>query len=109
EDEGEGEVVPRSDEPLPSEREGIALPREALERIVGEYAFQGMALTVFLDGATPKAQLTGQPAFEIFAESASKFFYKVVDATLEFAPDTATAAQVTLRQAGHEMVFARKE
>ena len=109
EDEGEGDVVPRSDEPLPVAREEVPLPREALERIVGEYAFQGATLKVFLDGDVPKAQMTGQPAFELFAESPSRFFLKVVDATLEFAPDAGTPAQVTLRQAGREMVFARKD
>src|SRR5690606_33011802 len=35
EDEGEGEVVPRTDEAMPSAREEVTLPREALERLVG--------------------------------------------------------------------------
>jgi len=109
EDEGEGEVVPRSDEPLPTGREAVSLPREALQRIVGEYTFQGATLKVFLDGDTPKAQLTGQPAFEIFAESPSKFFLTVVDATLEFAPDTGEPQTVTLHQAGRRMPFERKK
>ena len=108
EDEGEGEVVKRSGEPLPAERESVRLPRAALERIVGEYVFQGATLAVFRDGDTPKAQLTGQPAFEIFAQSPSTFFLKVVDATLAFAPDTGAPAQVTLHQGGREMVFERK-
>ncbi|MDH5832769.1 serine hydrolase [Luteimonas kalidii] len=109
EDEGEGEVVPRSDEPLPAARTGLQLPREALERIAGEYAVGGMLLKVFLDGDTPKAQLSGQPAFEIFAESPSRFFLKVVDATLVFAPDTGTPASVTLHQGGRETVFTRQD
>lgn len=108
EDEGEGEVVARSDEPLPAAREEMALPREALERIAGSYALQGAVLTVFLDGDTPKAQLTGQPAFEIFAQSPSTFFLKVVDATLVFAPDAGAPTQVTLHQGGREMVFERQ-
>lgn len=109
EDEGEGEVVPRTGEPLPGARGEVALPRTALERIVGEYAYQGAVLKVFLDGDAPKAQLTGQPAFEIFAESPSTFFLKVVEATLEFAPESGAPAQVTLHQGGREMVFARKD
>src|SRR5690606_1630990 len=107
EDEGDGEVVARSDEPLPPGREAIALPREALERITGTYTGSGMTLTVLLDGDTPRAQLAGQPAFEIFAESESKFFLKVVEATLEFAAGADPAAQVTLRQGGQELVFKR--
>ena len=107
EDEGEGERVARSDEPLPAARAAIELPRDALERIVGSYSGNGMNLTVLLDGDTPRAQLAGQPAFEIFAESASMFFLKVVDATLEFAPDTGETTQVTLRQGGQALVFER--
>ena len=109
EDEGEGEVVPRSDEPLPDAREEVSLPREALQRLVGEYAHQGATLTVSLDGDAPKAQLTGQPAFEIFAESPSRFFLKVVDATLEFAPESGEPQSVTLRQAGRETRFERRK
>ena len=37
------------------------------------------------------AQLSGQPTFPIFAESSTVFFYKVVDATLEFQTDPAGA------------------
>jgi len=109
EDEGEGEVVPRSDAPLPVARQAVSLPREALERIVGEYAFQGATLRVFLDGGVPKAQLGGQPAFEIFAESPSKFFLKVVDATLEFTPGSGEPQVATLHQAGRQTPFARKK
>ena len=109
EDEGEGERIARSDEPLPTARTAIDLPRAALERIAGEYVFQGAVLTVFLDGDTPRAQLSGQPAFEIFAESASVFFLKVVDASLRFAPESGTPATVTLSQGGNETVFARKD
>ena len=108
EDEGEGEVVARSDEPLPAAREEVTLPREALERIAGTYALQGAVLTVSLDNDTPRAQLTGQPAFEIFAQSPSTFFLKVVDAVLVFAPDAGKPAQVTLQQGGQETVFTRQ-
>ena len=109
EDEGEGERIARSDEPLPTARTEVDLPRAALERIAGEYVFQGAVLKVFLDGDTPRAQLSGQPAFEIFAESASAFFLKVVDASLRFAPETGTPATVTLSQGGHETVFSRRD
>lgn len=109
EDEGEGEVVARSSEPLPAARAEVQLPREALERLAGEYVFQGAVLKVFLDGDTPRAQLTGQPAFEIFAQSPTMFFLKVVDATLEFAPEEGAPAKVILRQGGAVMEFLRKE
>ena len=109
EDEGQGDVVPRGDEPLPAVRTEVALPREALQRLIGEYLHEGATLRVFLDSEVPKAQMTGQPAFEIFAQSPTMFFLKVVDATLEFTPADGTSAAVTLRQGGHVMLFTRKD
>lgn len=107
-DEGEGDVVKRSDEPLPSERDPVALPKPVLERLVGRYAHQGMLMTVALDGEKLTAQLAGQPAFEIFAESPTKFFFKVVEASLDFAPGDAPASSVTLRQGGQVIEFKRE-
>lgn len=108
-DEGDGEVTARSDEPLPAARSETALPRAALERIAGIYTNDAMRLTVSLDGDTPKAQLAGQPAFEIFAESPSRFFLKVVDATLEFAPATGRPDTVTLHQNGAAIPLKRAD
>ena len=108
EDEGEGELIQRSGEALPSERAAVAVDKPALQRLVGKYAHQGVAMTVALDGDTLTTQLTGQPAFELFAESPTKFFLKVVEASLEFAPDDGPAASVTLRQAGQVIEFKRE-
>ncbi|RZA32662.1 MAG: serine hydrolase [Lysobacteraceae bacterium] len=107
-DEGEGELVKRSDEPLPAERASVALPRPALERLVGHYAHQGMLMAVALREDQLTAQLSGQPAFEIFAESPTKFFLKVVEASLEFAPGDAPASSVTLHQGGQVLEFKRQ-
>jgi CubicO group peptidase (beta-lactamase class C family) len=103
----EGQFVTRSKEPLPVERASITLPRTTLERLVGRYAHQDMVMTVSLDGDTLKAQLAGQPAFELFAESPTRFFLKVVDATLEFAAGDARPASVTLHQNGQATEFKR--
>jgi hypothetical protein len=55
------------------------------------------------------AQLTGQPKFPIFAESDTLFFYKIVDATLEFQRDAAGAATgVRLKQGPIDQVLPRK-
>ncbi|MEO8366696.1 MAG: serine hydrolase [Pseudoxanthomonas sp.] len=108
-DEGEGDVVKRSDEPLPTERDPGALPKPALERLVGKYAHQDMLMTVALEGGKLTAQLAGQPAFEIFAESPTKFFLKVVEASLEFTPGDAPASSVTLHQGGQVIEFKREK
>jgi CubicO group peptidase (beta-lactamase class C family) len=107
EDEGDGQRVPRSDEPLPAERQAITLPLPALERLVGDYAFEGATLRIFLEDGSPRAQLTGQSALEIYPESGSRFFLTVVDAALEFAPAEGSVTQVTLYQGGQAMVFKR--
>lgn len=109
EDEGAGVLAPRTAEPVPSGRTAIQLPPAALARIAGSYALDGATLAVSVDGATAKAQLTGQPAFEIFPESPSRFFLKVVDAVLVFAPVDARPATVTLLQGGRELVFKRAD
>src|SRR5512138_1608167 len=96
EDEGDGERVARSDEPLPAAREEVALAQDALDRVTGAYAGSGLRLRVFLDEGRPYAELAGQPALEIFAESDTMFFLKAVEATLEFSPEAGAARQVTL-------------
>jgi len=107
-DEGEGDVVLRTGEPMPTERASVDLPKPALERLVGKYAHQGMVMTVALQDDKPTAQLSGQPAFEIFAESPTKFFLKVVEASLDFTPGDAPASSVTLRQGGQVIEFKRE-
>jgi hypothetical protein len=50
------------------------------------------------------AQLTGQPAFPIFASAKDKFFYKIVDAQLDFERDTGgKVVAVVLHQNGRDM------
>jgi CubicO group peptidase (beta-lactamase class C family) len=102
----EGLIVARTKEPLPVERASVTLPRAALERLVGRYAHQSMSMTVSLEGDTLKAQLAGQPAFELFAESPTRFFLKVVDATLEFPPGEPSPS-TTLHQGGQTFEFKR--
>jgi hypothetical protein len=56
------------------------------DAIVGKYDYgEGTSiLTVTREGDHLFAQLTGQPKFEIFPASPSKFFWKVADAQVEF-------------------------
>jgi D-alanyl-D-alanine carboxypeptidase len=106
--EGAGQVVALSKEPLPTDKPSITLPRAALERVAGTYVGDGVEMRVFLDGEQLKTQLAGQPAFDLFAESASRFFLKVVDATLEFNPVEGVVKSATLHQGGQVIGFERK-
>ena len=54
-------------------------------------------------------QITGQPKFELFAESETKFFLKVVDAEVAFFTDTNGAGtHLIIYQNGQETRAARK-
>ena len=62
------------------------------------------------DGSRFFAQLTGQPTFEIFAESEKEFFLKVVDAQLTFETDAQNkAVAVVLHQNGADQRAPRIE
>ena len=82
-----------------------------LERYVGEYQLApGFSITVTRDGQQLFGQGTGQPQFEMFAESETKFFLKVTDAQIEFHVDgDGPAGSITLFQAGQEVPGTRVE
>ena len=102
-----GTVVARSPEPLPTERQEVTLPRKAIDRVLGTYAVGEMHLKVFMEGTQLKAQMAGQPAMDVFAESPYNFFLTVVDATLEFATGDTSSPAVSLRQGGQAIEFQR--
>ena len=106
-DEGDGAFAVRSDAPLPVERIAIALPKDALERVVGTYRAPELSLRVFLSGDALQVQLEGQPPAPLFAASPDTFFLTVPEATLDFAPADAMPHSVTLRQGGETIVFNR--
>ena len=61
-----------------------------LERFVGEYILAPkVSMMITRDGDKIFGQLTGQPAFLLYAESATKFSLKVVNAQIEFEVDAA--------------------
>jgi hypothetical protein len=61
-------------------------------------------ITVTLEGDGIFTQATGQGKVEIFPESETKFFLKVVDAQLEFVKDeSGKFNKVILHQGGRDM------
>ncbi len=108
---GHERKVPRTSATVaePQHKEAT-LPVSTLARYVGTYQMPGSAeLSVTLDGNQLKAQLTGQPAFPIFAESETLFFFKVVEATLEFQKDASgVVTAVRLRQGPIDSVAPKK-
>ena len=94
----------------PPERKEITVPVNTLAKYTGTYQMApNVELSVTLDGTQLMAQLTGQQKFPVFAESATMFFYKVVEATLEFQLDASgTATGVRLRQGPVNQLAPRK-
>jgi hypothetical protein len=93
----------------PSEHHQITLDTKTFDRYAGQYQLGPNAImTVSREGDQFYEQLTGQPKFELFAESERKFFLKVVDAQLTFDVDAQGAStQVTLHQNGRDIVAKR--
>jgi len=94
----------------PSQRKETTVPASTLAKYVGTYQMSANAeISVTLEGNQLMARLTNQPALPIFAESETLFFYKAVDATLEFQRDASGAVTaVRLRQGPLDTVAPRK-
>jgi CubicO group peptidase (beta-lactamase class C family) len=84
---------------------------EVLKRYVGVYAITPQfALTVTLEGDKLMVQATGQQKFQVYPESETKFFYKVVDAQLRFVGDKNGKAELLiLHQNGTNQVATRRD
>ena len=68
------------------EKIAVKLPIEILKRYVGSYTRRpGFDVLVTLEGDRLMAESTGQFKSPLFAESATRFFFKDVDAEIEFA------------------------
>jgi hypothetical protein len=90
---------------LPPELKEIAFDAAMSGDYVGKYQLDsGALLDVVLKSDHLEAQLTGQGALPIFASSNDKFFYKVVDAQLDFERDGGgKVIAVVLHQNGRDM------
>jgi CubicO group peptidase (beta-lactamase class C family) len=88
----------------------ITVPVSTLSKYTGTYQLRpNVDLSITLDSNQLMAQMSGQPKFPIFPESATLFFYKAVDATLEFQTDAGGATTgVRLRQGPVNEVLPRR-
>jgi len=95
----------------PVVRAEAAVDPSILPRYVGRYRLApAVFLTVTREGNQLFVQLTGQAAYEIFPESPTRFFLKVVDAQVTFESDAeGKATAVILHQNGRDQRAARVE
>ena len=102
---GPVEVYRKSEKPLPVERKEIALKPELIGRYIGEYELMpGFSIAISNEAGRLMGQATGQPKIELFAESETNFFIKVVDAQVIFDLDAAgRVTGLTLFQGGQKL------
>jgi D-alanyl-D-alanine-carboxypeptidase/D-alanyl-D-alanine-endopeptidase len=100
--------LPAATKPKPKAE--VAVPAAVLARYAGTYEFApGFAIEITADGDKLFAQATGQQKVRVFASSPTRFFFRVVDAELDFATDAeGKATAVTLLQDGTEQVGKRR-
>ena len=69
----------------PGERQEVKVDPSLYDAYAGDYELSpAFSIAVTREGDQLFAQATGQPKFEIFPESETRFFLKVVDAQIEF-------------------------
>lgn len=102
------QVTPPGAGDVPVKHEASVSPA-VLAKYVGIYQFGPYAvMTVKLDGSQLEAQLTGQPFFPIYPSSDTAFFYKVVDAHMDFVVTAqGQVASMEFYQNGHHVSAAR--
>lgn len=96
----------------PKVRPSVPLAGPQLDKVVGEYPSpMGLTMYVTRDGDAIYARLTGQSALRVFPESPTRFFYRDVEAEIEFAVDAKEdhATSLTLFQNGQKIKFDRKQ
>lgn len=90
---------------MPKAHKAVTIDAKIYDELAGRYQIgPGVFVTFTHEGNRFLTQLTGQPQFEVFPESETKFFLKVVDATVTFAKDkSGKVTHVTINQGGHEI------
>jgi len=99
---GPDATAAKTDEAPPAERQAVQVDPNLYDDYAGVYElFPGFQLTLTREGDHLMVQGTGQPKIEVFPESETRFFLKVVDAEIELqrGPD-GKATGLTLLQGG---------
>ena len=91
--------------PMPKLRREVQVDPAVLATYAGRYEISPtFILTVRPDGGRLYIQATAQAEFEVYAESETEFFYRVVNAQVTFdRPEGGVAPSLTLHQNGKHM------
>ena len=94
-----------------AEEQPLIVAPEILDLYAGSYELQpGFVLTITLEDGHLFGQASGQPQFELFAESETRFYLKVTEAQIEFhTNDDGQVDSLTLFQGGQELPARRTD
>jgi CubicO group peptidase (beta-lactamase class C family) len=83
----------------------LKVDEKILNSYVGEYELSPtFTIVVSVKAGALKAQASGQPEFDLFAESETRFFLKVVDAQIDFVKDgNGKVTHLVLHQSGQDI------
>lgn len=89
---------------IPTESKEVKVDPKIYDAYVGRYELlPNFILTISRQGDRLMAEATGQPKFELFPESETKFFLKVVEAKVTFVKDdTGKVTHLILHQGGDQ-------
>ena len=90
---------------IPAERKEVQVAAKTLEKYVGQYQLTPqLVLNVTLEDGKLLAQISTQPKLELFAESETVFFFKVVNAQVTFVVNAqGEVTGMVFRQGGSEI------
>jgi D-alanyl-D-alanine-carboxypeptidase/D-alanyl-D-alanine-endopeptidase len=90
--------------PFPKVRREVPVDPRVLASYAGRYMLTPtFVLTVRADAGRLFVEATRQPEYEVFAESDTDFFYRIVDAQITFdRPDNGVTQTLTLHQNGRD-------
>ena len=90
---------------IPAERKEVQVAAKTLERYVGQYQLTPqLVMKVTLEDGKLLAQISTQPKLELFAESETVFFFKVVNAQVTFVVNAqGEVTGAVFRQGGSEI------
>lgn len=102
---GPAQIFARTDKPLPAARQAVKLDPKLYDRLTGDYELTpGFIITLVRRGDGLFSQATGQPEVELFPESETRFFLKVVDAQIDFTVDASgRVTGLVLHQGGQDL------
>ena len=100
----------KTDRPIPKKKVTL-VDLSILESYVGVYSLApNFDITITLEQDKLMSQATGQEKFQVYPESKTRFFYKVVDAQIEFAEkEDGVVKSFTLFQNGQQIIANRKD